>query len=119
MGTMRKIRIKRIYAPPEPGDGYRILVDRMWPRGIAKEKAIWHLWLKGVAPSIALRKWFNHDPKKWEGFKKKYREELSGAASFAELEKLIHHHPRITLLYSAKDEKHNQAAALLEILQFS
>lgn len=72
------ITIKRIYDPKEPGDGYRVLVDRLWPRGISKEKASWDEWLKNIAPSTALRQWFAHDPVRWDAFRKKYDEELDG-----------------------------------------
>ena len=72
------ITIKRIYDPKETGDGYRVLVDRLWPRGISKEKASWDEWLKNVAPSTALRQWFAHDPAKWDAFRRKYDEELDG-----------------------------------------
>lgn len=71
------VKLKRVYDPPEKGDGFRILVDRLWPRGLSKEKAKVDLWLKEIAPSNCLRKWFGHDPEKWDVFRKKYREELA------------------------------------------
>jgi uncharacterized protein YeaO (DUF488 family) len=112
------IRIKRIYEPFSKEDGARILVDRLWPRGISKDKAKIDLWLKEIAPSDELRKSFCHDPEKWEDFKKRYRKELEGKD---ELLKKIRQFEKergtVTLLYSAKDEEHNQAVALGEIIQ--
>ena len=110
--------MKRIYEAFESTDGYRVLVDRLWPRGISKEKAHIDLWLKDIAPSDTLRKWFGHDPKRWEEFQKKYREELKkGSAGVAELKKLQKEHGTVTLLYSAHDEEHNQAVALENYLK--
>ena len=111
------LHIKRIYESPSPGDGYRVLVDRLWPRGIKKETAGIDEWLKDVAPSQVLRKWFNHEPEKWKTFLEKYSAELEVSAAFKELKNLIDKHKRITLLYSAKDEQHNQAVALQQLLQ--
>lgn len=115
--TGARVRIKRVYAEPSHEDGKRILVDRLWPRGLTKQKARIDLWLKEIAPSNELRKWFAHDPEKWAGFKAKYREELK---SHAEPLALLRHeaaHGRITLLYGAKDEEHNEAVVLLSLLQ--
>jgi uncharacterized protein YeaO (DUF488 family) len=112
------IKIKRIYEPPEKEDGFRVLVDRLWPRGVSKDKARVDLWLKEIAPSDQLRKWFSHDPEKWGDFKKKYREELKTKEELLEEIKQIEKEKGIiTLLYSAKDEKYNQAVALNEVLQ--
>ncbi len=111
------IHIKRIYEPPSPNDGYRILVDRLWPRGIKKETASIDQWLKEVAPSTPLRKWFNHEPEKWNAFVEKYAGELKTSAAFKELKSLVHKHKKITLLYSAKDKLQNQAVALQQLLQ--
>jgi uncharacterized protein YeaO (DUF488 family) len=108
------VKIKRIYEPAAPGDGYRILTDRLWPRGIKKEFI--DKWLKDVAPSTELRKWFNHEPAKWEQFLAQYREEITGSAALDELRNDIRQHKSVTLLYSAKDEEQNQAVALMEIL---
>ncbi|ACM19625.1 protein of unknown function DUF488 [Geotalea daltonii FRC-32] len=110
------IRIKRIYDPPEATDGRRLLVDRLWPRGLAKEKAQVDDWLKELAPSSELRTWFGHDPAKWEEFRRRYEEELQGqreqlAKLHAESEKRT-----VTLLYAAKDEEHNNAAVLKELV---
>jgi len=110
------IRTKRIYDAAEPEDGYRVLVDRLWPRGVAKSLAAFDLWLKEIAPSTALRQWFNHDPSKWTAFKSSYFEELDGKPDLAAtlLEKAAT--SRLTLLFSARDLKHNQAIALKEYL---
>lgn len=110
------VHIKRIYEPLSSGDGYRVLVDRLWPRGIKKGTALVDEWLKDVAPSSALRKWFNHEPKKWKTFVQKYSAELHASTAFKELKALIGKHKTVTLLYSAKDQQHNQAAALQQLL---
>jgi uncharacterized protein YeaO (DUF488 family) len=112
-----KLSIKRIYDKPDPSDGKRILVDRLWPRGLSKEKAEVGLWLKEVAPSHELRKWFGHDPKKWLEFQKRYKEELkSQPAQFAVLQHEASRGP-VTLLYGAKDDEHNQAVVLQKMLR--
>jgi uncharacterized protein YeaO (DUF488 family) len=111
------IKIKRIYDPPEKDDGFRILVDRLWPRGVPKAEAKVDLWLKEVAPSDDLRIWFSHDPKKWEGFKKKYEVELEDKREL--LQNILQAEKKyktVTLLYSAKDKEYNQAVALHTIL---
>lgn len=111
-------RVKRIYEAAESSDGYRVLVDRLWPRGVSKQKARIDLWLKEIAPSDALRKWFGHDRKLWEEFQKRYREELKKeAAVVAQLKELQKEHGTLTLLYSAHDEEHNQAVALQKYLK--
>ena len=111
-----EIKIKRVYEEPEDSDGIRILVDRIWPRGLSKEKAAADFWLKDIAPSTALRKWFNHDPEKWAQFKSKYKTELkNNTESMAELKKNIGRNV-CTLLYGAKDELHNQAVVIKEWL---
>lgn len=109
------ISLKRAYEPPSESDGTRILVDRLWPRGVAKAKARIDLWLKDVAPSTELRKWFGHDPDRWADFQKKYRAELKGSAALAELRKLARQ-GHVTLVYSARDELHNDAVVLKKIL---
>lgn len=109
------IAIKRIYDTPESGDGTRVLVDRLWPRGIAKDKAKIDLWLKDVAPSNALRKWFGHDPEKWPEFQRRYQKELSTNTAFAELKTLCRKE-KVTLLYAAKDLEHNNAVILRDLL---
>lgn len=113
-------RIKRIYEPAEPDDGARILVDRLWPRGISKEKAHLDLWMKEIAPSDTLRKWFAHDPARWKEFVSQYRREFRNNRGFAdELKRIERERGRVILLYSAHDEKYNQAAALLQFLKGS
>lgn len=112
------IVLKRIYDKPEEEDGYRILIDRLWPRGVSKEEAKINLWLKEVAPSNELRKWFSHDVKKWDDFKAKYKNELKEILEISQKIKQIEKEEKIvTLLYSAKDEKHNNAVVLKEFLQ--
>ena len=106
------VTIKRIYEPAAKTDGFRILVDRLWPRGISKENAHIDLWLKEIAPSTDLRNWFNHEPEKWKEFCTRYKRELKDSAALSELRALIRSHQDITLLYAAKDEQHNQALAL-------
>ncbi|AYB35652.1 DUF488 family protein [Chryseolinea soli] len=108
--------IKRVYEPFSKTDGYRILVDRLWPRGIKKEDAHVDQWLKEIAPSTALRKWFNHEPEKWKSFLTKYKAELKGSAALDELLALLKQHKTVTLLYGAKDEQHNQAVALTKFI---
>jgi uncharacterized protein YeaO (DUF488 family) len=111
------IDLKRAYDPPARSDGRRILVDRIWPRGIAKDDLRIDAWLKGVAPSTELRKWFGHDPAKWDEFKKRYARELEQRPEALEelLEKARAGH--VTLVFGAKDIEHNNAVALKEILE--
>lgn len=111
------IKIKRVYEAPSEKDGYRILVDRLWPRGLKKEDASIDEWLKDIAPSDELRKWFGHDPQRWQEFQKKYTAALKKntvAESFMEKYK---HTATITLVYGAKDELHNQAVVLQKFLE--
>lgn len=114
---MHEIRAKRVYEEPGPGDGYRVLVDRVWPRGLSKENVKADEWLKDVAPSNELRKWFGHDPDKWQEFKKRYRAELKVQEEAVQSLLDAAGKSVVTLLYSAKDEEHNQAVALKEYLQ--
>lgn len=114
------INIKRIYDPPAKDDGVRILVDRVWPRGKKKEDLHMDAWWKDMAPSTELRKWFNHEPDKWEVFCESYEEELTANRKDveSELQPLLKNHPKtITLLYSAHDTEHNQAIVLRDFLQ--
>jgi uncharacterized protein YeaO (DUF488 family) len=111
------VNIKRIYEEYESTDGFRILVDRLWPRGIKKEKAQVDLWAKEVAPSTSLRKWFGHDPDKWPDFVSRYKKELHGSMAFQELMALVKKHKKVTLLFSARDEVRNQAVALKKFLK--
>ena len=111
------VRIKRIYDQPEPDDGQRILVDRLWPRGIARESARLDGWLKELAPSDGLRRWFGHDPERWEEFQARYRQELAQQA--AQLEQLRHVAATgvLTLLFAARDIDRNNAVVLKEVLE--
>jgi len=111
------IKVKRVYDQPKKSDGVRILVDRLWPRGMTKEKAGIDLWLRDIAPSDALRKWSHHDPERWPEFKKRYFTEL---ADHTEELKIILSESKgktVTLLFAAKDEQHNNAVALSEYLE--
>ncbi|WP_136621601.1 MULTISPECIES: DUF488 domain-containing protein [Mesorhizobium] len=106
------LAVKRIYEPPAPDDGQRVLVDRIWPRGVSKEHAALALWLKDIAPSDELRKWFGHEPERWAEFQERYRVELDGnSGAVGELLGLLRH-GKVTLLYGAHDEAHNNAVAL-------
>ncbi|HET9850189.1 MAG TPA: DUF488 domain-containing protein [Candidatus Saccharimonadales bacterium] len=111
------IRLKRAYEPVGSDDGYRVLVDRLWPRGLSKEKLRLDIWLKEVGPSNELRKWFNHDPAKWQEFKSRYKKEITGTETFKELKKIVDENSLVTLVYGAADEEHNQAVALKEFLK--
>lgn len=112
------IKIKRIYEKYSADDGFRILIDRLWPRGVSKSNAKIDLWLKEIAPTDSLRKWFSHDPKKWESFKKKYQEELKENKSLLDtIKDLEKEHKTVTLVFSAKDELHNNAIVLQKVLQ--
>ena len=113
------LQIKRIYDEPSATDGYRILVDRLWPRGIAKERAALDLWLKEIAPSRELRVWFGHDPAKFAEFRERYLEELKDNPAVKEILQLTQQHPTTTLLYGAKNPVINHAAVLKEFLQAS
>jgi uncharacterized protein YeaO (DUF488 family) len=110
------IKLKRVYEDPSKEDGTRILVDRLWPRGLTKEKAHVDLWLKEIAPSNELRKWFAHDPAKWPEFKARYKAELKhNAAQLALLKQAVTRGPA-TLLYAARDTEHNEAVVLHDLL---
>jgi uncharacterized protein YeaO (DUF488 family) len=112
------IRIKRIYEQVAEEDGFRILVDRLWPRGLSKEKAKVDLWMKEVAPSGELRKWFSHDPAKWAEFKKKYEKELVAKQPLLkEIRRMEKDKGTVTLLYSARAVEHNNAVALKAVLE--
>jgi uncharacterized protein YeaO (DUF488 family) len=114
--TNLNIQIKRAYEPPTRGDGVRVLVDRLWPRGVSKQAAHIKAWLKDVAPSTALRKWFSHDPTRWNEFERRYHRELD--AQPEHISELLHlaADGALTLIYAAKDEQHNNAVALRDYL---
>jgi uncharacterized protein YeaO (DUF488 family) len=112
----KNISIKRIYEPAAKSDGTRVLVDRVWPRGMTKEAADLDLWFKDIAPSSELRKWFGHDPARWDEFRKRYGKELEGnAEAVKKLHDMMAEGP-VTLLYSAHDAEHNQAVALRDYM---
>lgn len=114
---MKSIKLKRVYDPASKEDGTRILVERLWPRGIKKEDLKMNLWLKEVAPSTNLRKWFSHDPAKWSKFQEKYEEELDANQEALEpIIKALRQGP-VTLLYSSKDTEHNNAVSLKNYLE--
>ena len=110
------IKLKRIYDIPAKNDGFRVLVDRLWPRGVSKDKAKIGLWLKDIAPSDNLRTWFAHDPAKWDVFKHKYFKELDSKKAVID-EIRSRAKSGVTLLYAAKDEQHNNAQALKEYIK--
>lgn len=111
------IKLKRAYEPPDKSDGKRILVDRLWPRGLTKKKAGIDLWLKEIAPTTELRKWFGHEPDKWKRFRGRYETEIRHKADL--LQRLEHEgrEGTITLIYGARDEKHNEALVLKQVLE--
>jgi len=111
------VRIKRIYEPASPEDGARLLVDRVWPRGITKEAAALTMWIKEVAPSTALRKWFGHDPARWPEFHRRYLDELAANAPAVDRIRGYIEAGRTTLLYAAHDPAHNNAVALADYLR--
>jgi uncharacterized protein YeaO (DUF488 family) len=111
-----EIRIKRVYEKPSREDGIRVLVDRLWPRGLTKERAAVDLWMKNIAPSTELRKWFDHDPNKWKQFMRRYRLELKKNKEQALSLKEQARRGTVTLLYGAKDEEHNEALVLKKYL---
>ena len=111
------IRLKRVYDAPEPDDGVRFLVDQMWPRGVKKEALPLKAWLKEVAPSAELRRWFGHDPDKWPEFQQRYQAELASKPDAVQPIREAARQGNVTLLYSAQDTKHSNAVALLAYLQ--
>ena len=110
-----KINLKRVYEKPAKEDGIRVLVDRLWPRGLTKQKAKIDLWLKDIAPSNELRKWFGHDPEKWKEFRKRYQKELKENKEQIEILKEQQKKGTVTLVYAARDQEHNEAIVLKEL----
>ncbi len=110
------LHIKRAYDPPAQGDGYRVLVDRLWPRGISKDALALDEWCRDIAPSDQLRRWFGHDPARFADFAQKYRAELAANPATATVQSIVQHHATVTLLYGAKDTEHNQAVVLRDYL---
>src|SRR5690348_12948728 len=113
------IKIKRVYEQPDRKDGERILVDRLWPRGLTREKAVVDLWLKEIAPSTELRKWFDHDPEKWQRFRGRYETEIRHKVDLIKVLRQKAREGTITLIYGARDEKHNEALVLKQFLERS
>ncbi|KAA3648026.1 MAG: DUF488 domain-containing protein [Chloroflexi bacterium] len=111
------VKIKRVYEKASPGDGYRVLIDRLWPRGVKKEEANIDVWQKELAPSHELRKWFQHDPVKWEEFKERYYVELEMQTQLVEELRSQAETETVTIVYAAKDEEHSNAQALKELLE--
>ena len=111
------IQLKRAYEEPSRRDGFRVLVERLWPRGVSKEEAHLDLWLKDVAPSTELRKWFGHDPAKWKEFQQRYRAELKDKKDALKLLKEKARAGTVTLVYGARDEEHNGALVLKKVLE--
>ncbi len=111
------IKLKRVYEEPSQADGLRILVERLWPRGFTKERASIDLWLKDVAPSTELRKWFGHDPKRWKEFRERYLAELKGKRGPIDLLQRRAKEGTVSLIYAAKDERHNGAVVLKGFLE--
>jgi uncharacterized protein YeaO (DUF488 family) len=112
-----RIKLKRAYEPPKPSDGTRILVDRLWPRGIKKADAAIDLWLKDIAPSAELRRWFGHRPERWLEFRRRYLAELQERPELVEEIRKAARHGPVTLVYAAHDEAHNDAVVLKELLK--
>jgi uncharacterized protein YeaO (DUF488 family) len=111
------LRLKRVYEPPGPSDGKRILVDRLWPRGLSKRKAAVDVWMKEIAPSTNLRRWFRHDAARWAEFKRRYRTELRANRSLVREIANLAARRRVTLVYSARDETHNDAQVLAMLVR--
>jgi uncharacterized protein YeaO (DUF488 family) len=112
-----QLSLKRAYEPAGEADGIRVLVDRLWPRGLDKQHAAIDEWLKDVAPSSELRKWFGHDSKRWAEFRRRYLDELAGNEATEHLRELVRQHHHVTLVYGARDTEHNQAVVLRDFLQ--
>jgi uncharacterized protein YeaO (DUF488 family) len=114
---MTRVGLKRVYDPPSPEDGARVLIDRLWPRGLKREAAKLDLWLKEAAPSAELRRWFGHDPRRWSEFRDRYRAELAAnPVALTGLRELVRGGCPLTLLFAAKDAAHNNAVVLKELL---
>ena len=112
------IRLKRAYEPAEPSDGYRVLVERLWPRGVSKERAKVDVWEKEAGSSPGLRQWFGHEPTKWEEYRRRYFAELRERPGvLADLREILRTHRVVTFLYAARDEEHNNAVALRDFLE--
>jgi uncharacterized protein YeaO (DUF488 family) len=113
----RDVRAKRIYDPSDPEDGYRVLIDHMWPRGISRERARLDAWARELAPSDELRKWFDHRPPRFAGFRARYRDELAAQSELVDELRRRAASGRVTVLYAARDREHNNAVVLVELLR--
>ncbi len=111
-----RVRLKRVYALPSPDDGVRVLVDRLWPRGLRKADASVHRWMRDIAPSTELRKWFGHDPERWPEFRTRYTRELHQQEALLDELRELARHKTVTLVFGAHDEEHNDAVVLREVL---
>lgn len=117
---MTQFKIKRAYEPESPEDGFRVYIDRLWPQGLSHETFHYDLWDKEIAPSTELREWFHADPEnRWQEFEQKYKEELENNPSFTALKKLLDTKPTVTLLYSSRNEEHNNAVVVYNLLEKS
>lgn len=116
-GSRRGIAVKRVYDRPSSEDGMRVLVDRLWPRGLSRQAAAADLWLKDAAPSAELRRWYGHQSRRWAGFRRKYREELTRRPDIVKLLKDLRRRSPLTLLYASRDTARNHAVVLLELLE--
>ena len=117
--AVKRVTVKRVYEKPARGDGYRVLVDRLWPRGLSKSQAALHSWLRDLSPSDQLRRWFHARPESWLTFRKRYLKELAlpqAAKALDELYRLAHRKKNLTLLYASRNELHNNAVVLKELL---
>jgi uncharacterized protein YeaO (DUF488 family) len=111
-----RVRLRRVYEPPSPEDGVRVLVDRLWPRGLSKAAASVDRWMKDIAPSAELRKWFGHDPERWPEFRQRYTAELRRQTGAVDELRELSRHGTVTLVFGARDEEHNDAVVLRDIL---
>jgi uncharacterized protein YeaO (DUF488 family) len=111
------LRLKRVYEPPLPADGERILIDRLWPRGLSNARAAIDEWMKDIAPSAELRRWFGHDPDKWREFQRRYKHELRANAELVDALARKAARRRVTLVYGAHDEEHNDAVVLAAVVR--
>ena len=116
-GAPREIALKRAREAPAPHDGMRVLIDRLWPRGLTKDRVAADLWLKDAAPSETLRRWFAHDPRRWDAFARKYRAELAERDDLLALLDGLRERERLTLVYDARDSAHNNAVVLRDVLE--
>lgn len=116
MTTRQQVHVRSVRDEPASGDGYRVLVDRVWPRGVSKEDAALDEWLKEIGPSTDLRTWFGHDPERFAEFASRYEQELGGSDEWAQLQQIVADHGRVTLLFGAADRENNQAVVLQDLL---